>query len=259
MRNVINIVKYEILGKKNAYLISLLTLIGLVFAIYARLNSTVMNRDDLSLIIFVFLFLVFLVGIILIAISNLMDINSKDLNYLSFTLPLKPSVLFLKRMIIYLIELLSFLIVIIFLTFFILRLYNTSFSHAVINYFSSYGAILFLDFLFGNVIAFFLVSLMIIAKKLPYENRILKIIIYIGCILYLLFKGHLNNFLIKIFPQKLPIFIPAFDYKISGKLETGFSVPKIEYFVVEVILRILVLAIIIFLYNRLLNKVEIRG
>jgi len=187
-----------------------------------------------------------------------MDINSKDLNYLSFTLPLKPSVLFLKRMIIYLIELLSFLIVIIFLTFFILRLYNTSFSHAVINYFSSYGAILFLDFLFGNVIAFFLVSLMIIAKKLPYENRILKIIIYIGCILYLLYKGHLNNFLIKIFPQKLPIFIPAFDYNISGKLGIGFSVPKIEYFVVEVILRILILAIIIFLYNRLLNKMEIR-
>ncbi len=259
MRDLINVMKYEFYGKLKIYLISLLIIIGLVFVVYARLNYTTQSREEMSVITFVFLFFLFLIGIMLIAISNLMDIHSKDLNYLSFILPLKSSLLFLKRAIIYLTELLGFSIIMIFLTFSILKLCDAPFSNKVIYYFSNYGIILFLDFLFGNIIAFLLISIMVVAKKLPYEKRILKRIIYIGCILYLLVKGHLNNFLIKIFPQKLPIFVPAFAYEVKKSLEVGFSVSQIEYFVVEVIFRVFILLLSIVLYNRLLNEVEVRG
>uniref|UniRef100_A0A7V3ZHG7 Uncharacterized protein n=1 Tax=Dictyoglomus thermophilum TaxID=14 RepID=A0A7V3ZHG7_DICTH len=251
---LLNLMKYEFLGKRKTYLIFLLIYLGLVFIIWTRFHNRISDKDLELLTIYIFLTFFFSVGLVLIFIKNLRDINSEDLGYLSFSLPVTSYVLFLKRIKIVFSELVYFLLIVVLTGYFIFHGYNTSFSVAISSYFSKYGTILLIDFLFSFIFIFLIIALIIIARNLAYEKRFLRRLIYVGCTSYLVFGGYLHDFLAKCFPQKL-LSIPSLEYQITSQgLQEGFNIPKTDYYVVGVLLKILLFILVIYLYNLLLEK-----
>ena len=251
---LLKLMKYEFLGKRKTYLIFLLIYLGVVFLTWARFHNRVSDKDLELITIYIFLMLVFFVGLVLILIKNLIEVNSEDLGYLNLSLPVTSYVLFLKRIRTFFSELVYFLLIVVLTGYFIFHSYNTPFSVAISSYFSKYGTILLIDFLFSFIFIFLIIALIIIARNLTYEKRFLRRLIYAGCIGYLVFGNYLYNFLAKCFPQKL-LSIPPFEYSMTSQgLQEGFNVPETDYYVVGVLLKILLFILAIYLYNLLLEK-----
>jgi len=260
-----NLLKYSLLGRKKYYLIFILILLGVYLSL---IFLTSVSKKDMTILegIFNFSFLAFSISIVVSLIINIRFMASEDLSYLSFSLPIKPSLLLYKNLIILLIELLFLTLFNLFLMTILSMSINTKVPQDFIFYLFKQGGIISI-FLFplSFLIIFLIISLYVVSSKLPYEDRFLKFSCYLLSSLYMIFSDSVENSLAQIFPYKLPFSIPGYDfekiYQVNGNIsiESYVSASRIEFNIAVILYNIFTFIFFITLISYLLNKkVEIK-
>jgi len=257
-----NLIKYEILGKKKYYWVFSLIVIGAYLLLALDYRNLIVGIDPFTASEFVFTIclLIFLSSIIAILIDNLRDISINDLNYLDFSLPIRSSYLFYKRIVIYILELIYISILSILLTFIVLKGVDHNFTHILFTYFfGDHGFISILELIFGFFEIFLLFSIFIVASKLPSEYKFLKYLSYGLTSILLILGDYIKNKLTQLFPYNL-LHMPRFNYKATiNNWYFSLNANELTINIAVVIFHILVILLASSVYIYFLNsKVEIR-
>lgn len=259
MSNLIKLVKYGILEKKRAYLIFGLVIAGIHLSfILANHYNPVHVPGEAS---FAISFLVTLVSSILIFIDNIYSMATSDINYLTFSLPIKPSYFYLRRLIIFILEEVCFFFLNSFFLIIVLRRMDPAFNSSFNCYLFEQGG-LFTVFLFGifSIEMFLKASTFVSAGALPSERKGLRYSVYIATFFFLFFSDFIESKLAKIFPYKLPFSIPQYSYEyIKGSWETSLFFHKIEFNLAVISFELLVIVFFFLINVHFFNKeIEVR-
>uniref|UniRef100_A0A7C3RLT3 Uncharacterized protein n=1 Tax=Dictyoglomus thermophilum TaxID=14 RepID=A0A7C3RLT3_DICTH len=224
---MLNLFKYGILGKKRYYLIITIVTIGVYISLFiGYLYFRNLTPEDG----FVLSFILLLVSIILNGIFNITSLASEDMKSLYYSIPINPKYIYIRRMLMGLLESLYILILNLSFMTIIINHMNPAFKSLIINYLQRggiYTIILLIPGLWEVVI---LASTFPIANGLPSEKNPFKRMLYMIVILILVFGDKIRAIICKWFPYSLNFNLPQFNFEsITGSLETSISVSGGSY------------------------------
>lgn len=255
---MINLLKYGILGKKKYYLTLFLSTIGVYIILFMGHYYFKNISPEFA---FAISFLFMLVSLILNIIFNIMSLNTEDIRYLYYSVPINPKYIYLRRMLMGLFEtFFIFLLNMLFMTM-IIQFLNPIFKDQLINYLQRGGIFTLLIFVLAMEWIIIICSTFVIASNLPSEKDILRDLLNVMTILYLLFNNALRSMLSRIFPYNISLHMPQFNYEdiVTSSLRYNINLPKINVNIASTIFYILTFIFFLVLNSYLFEKyIEIK-